>query len=263
MNKIAFIVEGTKREPSIIKNMGNIFFRNTQVMEIILPAGQNIYMLWKILNEDDFQTDIIEVLKEQSNKIADILGDLSRDDFAEVYLFFDYDGHQNNLHDQERNTDVIEKMLQSFDNETETGKLYISYPMIEALRDFKSDTCACHTSCYWEIAKSDIYKNLSSGFVQSDRLGQYDIDQWQVILNHFAKRVSCMFDKEKMVSFEEYRKEMDAYSIYQVQKIYIKQGQVFVLSAIPEFLLDYHRIAFWHRFIKKNLLTPGNCEKQA
>jgi len=28
-------------------------------------AGQNIYMLWKKLKEDDFETDLIEVLREE------------------------------------------------------------------------------------------------------------------------------------------------------------------------------------------------------
>lgn len=62
---------------------------------------------------------------------------LSREDFSEVYLFFDYDAHQTNL-GKAVNEDVIRQMLESFDNETENGKLYISYPMVEALRDYQS-----------------------------------------------------------------------------------------------------------------------------
>ena len=41
---------------------------------------------------------------------------LSRDDFSEVYLFFDYDGHQTNL-EKTVHEDVICQMLKSFDNE--------------------------------------------------------------------------------------------------------------------------------------------------
>ena len=65
---------------------------------------------------------------------------LSRDDFSEVFLFFDYDAHQTNLGKSD-DVDVINQMLESFDNETENGKLYISYPMVEALRDFEADKC--------------------------------------------------------------------------------------------------------------------------
>ena len=55
---------------------------------------------------------------------------LSRDDFSEVFLFFDYDVHQTNLGKAD-DGDVINQMLESFDNETENGKLYISYPMVQ------------------------------------------------------------------------------------------------------------------------------------
>ena len=43
---------------------------------------------------------------------------LSRDDFSEVFLFLDYDAHQTNLGKSD-DVDVINQMLESFDNETE------------------------------------------------------------------------------------------------------------------------------------------------
>lgn len=136
------IVEGEVREPAIINNIIRIFFAHDNVKIITLPAEQNIYMLWKKLKEDEFNTDIIEVLKENSKRIRAQLDGLERDDFSEVYLFFDYDGHQNNLKDNENDgNDVLLQMLKNFSNETENGKLYISYPMAEALRDFEEGVC--------------------------------------------------------------------------------------------------------------------------
>ena len=61
----AFIVEGEVREPQIIDNISKVFFSHGNVKIITLPAGENIYMLWKKLKEDDFNTDIIEVLREK------------------------------------------------------------------------------------------------------------------------------------------------------------------------------------------------------
>ena len=90
----AFIVEGEAREPQIIDNISKVFFSHGNFKIITLPAEQNIYMLWKKLKEDDFETDLIEVLREGSDEIKEQLADLSRDDFSEVYLFFDYDTHQ-------------------------------------------------------------------------------------------------------------------------------------------------------------------------
>lgn len=93
----AFIVEGEVREPQIIDNISKVFFAHGNFKTITLPAGENIYMLWKKLKADNFDTDIIEVLRESHDVIRGQLTGLSRDDFSEVYLFFDYDTHQTNL----------------------------------------------------------------------------------------------------------------------------------------------------------------------
>lgn len=64
-----------------------MFFAHGNFKIITLPAGQNIYMLWKKLKEDDFDTDIIEVLREDYKELEEQLNGLSRDVFSEVYLF--------------------------------------------------------------------------------------------------------------------------------------------------------------------------------
>ena len=157
----AFIVEGEAREPQVIDNISKVFFKHGNFKIITLPAGENIYMLWKKLKADDFDTDIIEVLRESNKKIREQLEGLSRDDFSEVFLFFDYDAHQTNLGKSD-DGDVINQMLESFDNETENGKLYISYPMVEALRDFEAGKCGNEDNCFVEISDLAEYKNISS-----------------------------------------------------------------------------------------------------
>ena len=71
-----FIVEGEAREPQIIDNISKVFFYRLNFKIITLPAGENIYMLWKKLKEDDFDTDIIEVLREDSDEISKQLAGL-------------------------------------------------------------------------------------------------------------------------------------------------------------------------------------------
>ena len=116
----AFIVEGEVREPQIIDNISKIFFSHRNYTVITLPAGENIYMLWKQLKEDDFETDIIEVLRESNDEIRKQLMGLSRDDFSEVYLFFDYDAHQSNL-GKDVQEDVICEMLKALIMKRRTG----------------------------------------------------------------------------------------------------------------------------------------------
>ena len=45
----AFIVEGEFREPQVIDNISKRFFNHGNCKLIPLPAGENIYMLWKKL----------------------------------------------------------------------------------------------------------------------------------------------------------------------------------------------------------------------
>ena len=96
--KILF-VEGDDREISIINNMINTFFNSQQTNVRVIPiaVGQNIYMLWKLLKSDDFNSDIIELVRDKVPGASQHLHDCTRQNVDEVYLFFDLDKQQNNL----------------------------------------------------------------------------------------------------------------------------------------------------------------------
>lgn len=132
-NCIAVIYEGNKTERILIENLKKIFFLNrANIVFVGFPAGQNIYMLWKQIQKDEYETDLIELIREYNKDAAEKLKGYSRDDFSEIYLFFDYDGHNCNLSATDPDgTAVLGEMLETFDNETELGKLYINYPMVE------------------------------------------------------------------------------------------------------------------------------------
>ena len=202
----AFIVEGEAREPQVIDNISKVFFKHGNLKIITLPAGENIYMLWKKLKADDFDTDIIEVLRESNKKIREQLEGLSRDDFSEVFLFFDYDVHQTNLGKAD-DGDVINQMLESFDNETENGKLYISYPMVEALRDFEAGKCGNGDNCFVEISVLAEYKNISSRNSLNPHFRDYNIDVWKEIVDVFLMRISCLLGNAEVISYEQYLDE--------------------------------------------------------
>ena len=60
-----FIVEGESRDLRFAKEMQQCFMEPDDEVKIIcLPAGQNIYMLYQKLAADDFETDVVEVLRE-------------------------------------------------------------------------------------------------------------------------------------------------------------------------------------------------------
>lgn len=72
-NIVLFVVEGVKREVAIFDAVMSFFFPNRKFSYAILPAGSNIYMLYQKLKADDFETDIVEVIKESG---ASTLGDV-------------------------------------------------------------------------------------------------------------------------------------------------------------------------------------------
>lgn len=257
----AFIVEGEVREPQVIDNISKVFFTHGNFTIITLPAGENIYMLWKKLKADDFDTDIIEVLRESNKEIRKQLMDLSRDDFSEVYLFFDYDAHQRNLGKAD-DGDVIDQMLESFNNETENGKLYISYPMVEALRDYEPGVCGNKETCFAAIEELGDYKNVSSLRSYNPHFKEYDFDTWKEIIDVFAMRISCLFGLSDTVEYEQYSYEVTPYEIYAMEEKESENQRVFVLSAFPEFLVDYFGVKLWKTCVKhtKNQLDKQICK---
>lgn len=257
----AFIVEGEAREPQIIDNISKIFFAHGNYTVITLPAGENIYMLWKQLKEDDFDTDVIEVLREKNDQIKKHLSGLSRDDFSEIYLFFDYDAHQTNL-GKSVSADVVRQMLESFDNETENGKLYISYPMVEALRDYEPGKCGNEVDCFVKIDEIGNYKNASATRAYNPHFREYDFDAWKDIIDVFAMRISCLYEVPDMMEFKQYSSAVTPGKIYDMELRESDMNRVFVLSAFPEFLLDYFGLKLWKTSVKhrKNQKNKMLCK---
>lgn len=88
--RIALIYEGVKAEEELLNNMKQTFLSEfSEVDTFHLPADGNIYMLWKRMVDDEFNTDTIELLREMSTEAKDRLEreNLVASDFSEVYMF--------------------------------------------------------------------------------------------------------------------------------------------------------------------------------
>lgn len=244
---IAIIVEGENRELGYFKNISSLFFPPEKILLLCLSAGENIYMLWKRLNADNFETDIIEVLRECSEIAKDELKNYTRQDFQEVYLFFDLDSHQNNLKEGEDPDAILEQMLDTFDNETENGKLYISYPMCEALRDIQESTCKSSHRCLLDVADIPKYKELSAAGSKFTSVKKYTAETWEMIIAIFLIRCQCLFHVGVTdQAYHWYKQYVTTISVFEKEQILIHESQkVFVLSAFPEFLVDYFKEEFW------------------
>ncbi len=240
-----FIVEGEARDLRFARWMQKHFLKASNELKVVcLPAEQNIYMLYQKLAADDFETDVVEVLRESVPYAAECLEGVPRDAVDQVYLFFDYDPQQDYVSCEDADAMVAE-LITAFDNENESGKLYISYPMVEALYDYRAGQCQSHSGCFVNAKDIPSYKRISSeGNANADR--HLEFVQWNDLISTFALRCKCLLDMDTL-SFDLYREHVTVATLYQEERRLLREeGKVFVLSAFPEFLLDYFGPKFFN-----------------
>lgn len=237
---IAIISEGEKTEKQIINNLQRNFPTFSNKI-IFLSYKTNIYKLFKEIERDE-DIDIINLLKERQIKANEVREDvqeidvsnINSDDISQIYLFFDYDGH-----DPEYSNEKISQMIEIFNNETENGKLYISYPMVEALKHIKKDNLDVNN--YLVEAKTRInYKNLVSLNTDYENLLTLSKRNWLFIISENLKRCLFLFEITN-INYEIYSNMINQESIFnkQLDKYISKEEKVLVLSAFPFFLIEY------------------------
>ena len=246
-----FVFEGRRAEPQYVNMLEKHFLGKRISVKCIYNA--EIYQLYKQLKDDEFAIDMVNLLKERSKENAELLRDYNRDSFAYIYLFFDYDAHSTLASD-----DKIAEMLEFFDNETENGLLYISYPMIEAIRhykdldSFKDLTVKCkRANCPYmddcetvdECVTEPNYKTISASECQPllTDIRKYTREVWQELIRaHIFKMnylVNNNFDMPTQVV-----PQREIFSKQQEKHINHKCPEVAVLSALPIYVLDYYGV---------------------
>lgn len=224
------VFEGEKTEKIIFDSL-NKYFLNENVNTIIygFHCGE-IYSLFHKLYEDG-DLELFPLLKEKLQVKNTELQNIKRDEVSEVYLFFDYDGHASAADDVK-----LDLMLELFNNETENGKLYISYPMVEAIKHLKEDiefkdTLAISSKAYKSVASSNCdacYSNLAT----------LTHDNWNKIIDEHCKKLNFIMSDEFIFPCRLFEQE-DLLS-KQIDIKNINGNQVSVLSSFPVMLMDYY-----------------------
>ena len=273
--RIAFIYEGVQAEDSLLANMKQMYLSDFYDVETFqLPADGNIYMLWRQLVEDEFETNVIDVLKEMSREARNRINekDLKASDFAEIYLFFDYDGHaasfsERRVHEAnelcknlgmpeiKNKWDLLERMLLVFQNETEEGKLYISYPMIESIKEIKKDS-AEYKRLYIPLADTPDYKHLFGERSDYGNYAEITKEMWDNACKASVKQANLIVCQKAECDYEEFIKDLTQINIYHAQKKYyinaLGERLLAILNSLPLFLLEYFEVEFWNRVVAKN-----------
>ena len=92
---------------------------------------------------------------------------------------------------------------------------------------------------------------------------EYDIDAWKGIIDVFAMRISCLYEIPNTMEYEQYSGNVTPGNIYAAELKEAERHRVFVLSAFPEFLLDYFGLKLWKTSVRhtRNQRNKLECEK--
>lgn len=255
---ILFVFEGRKREPALFSTIQTLFFPKGNE-HIVCSFGNNIYELYKELKALDDDGDIVALLKDRfKNEQNNPFKDLKSADFSEIYLFFDYDFQNKNLSLPLINQQIAD-MLSIFDNETENGKLYINYPMIESIRYTKElpdeqyhTYTVTQTDCHLFkhlAGEFSYYKNLNFIIIENNahkavtarRLEEVK-NNWQYLTDMNVKKANYLC--HNVLSYPASKSDINQLAIFNAQvKKYVSATPVSiaVLNAFPLFIYEYFK----------------------
>ncbi|WP_324270434.1 hypothetical protein VKN79_00190 [Fusobacterium polymorphum] len=137
-------------------------------------------------------------------------------------------------------------MIEIFNNETENGKLYISYPMVEALKHLLKNKVEIENYIV-KIKENNNYKNFVSKNSDFTDLRKFKFEDWKFIISENLKRCLFLFELEKSINYAVYNNIINQKSIFnkQLDKYILKEEKVLVLSAFPFFLLEYFGLEYF------------------
>ncbi|MFC6124766.1 hypothetical protein ACFPZP_27395 [Citrobacter bitternis] len=227
--RILFVFEGEKTEKTITDSLLKNFIENDKRV-VFSSFKTDIYALYKLMSADE-DLDIFAVMKERNPELVDF----DRDSFSQLFLFFDYDGHAPAANDSK----IIE-LLSFFNEETEKGKLFISYPMVESIKcisniDAVEDFCR-HTVKICDCSK---FKGYVAGYAHKSLIhfAFYDQGTWNDVVRMHCVKANFII-KGDMVFPSNYFTQEDIFGIQKSNYI-DPDSSVSTLSSFPMLLLDF------------------------
>ena len=122
--------------------------------------------------------------------------------------------------------------------------------MVEALRDYEPRKCGNGENCFVETQNFGNYKNISASRAYNPHFKEYDINIWKDLIDVFVMRISCLYKILDRMEHEQYSNKVTPAEIYAMEQKEAENQRVFVLSAFPEFLLDYFGVKLWNTCVK-------------
>jgi len=278
---ILLVFEGETVEGQIFENIKKIFFSKSDSDTIIKSCFcGDIFQLWDRV-KDDTGLDIVEMLKERLKEMCDSdnskskrkkemyyteIEDLHRKNVSGVHLFFDYDAHcRKDIASRQENHQKALGLLSTFNDEFEMGRLWISYPMAEALKNCRKNPNGCFSDAPLYIPDNVNYKKFVGNKSDYIDIRKYDASTWRYFTAVNIQRTFCLVnDAYKTIAdyhdikgwFEGGAIIVKAIHEKQCSKFIVPKNATVALSPFPLFLLHYFGEPFFNE-CKCHEITKG------
>lgn len=243
---ILFVFEGGKVEPTIFDSIEKLFLSSEELR--VVKCGFDLPTLYSNLKKTG--EDLFRSLPLKENGIIIPEGKRTDTIFSQIFLFFDYD-FQNRMGVQKLNQ-ILDEMLEFFNDETGNGKLYINYPMVESLKytkelpdghyyEYVATRLECVEHKFKENAELFAYA-MAKGyrFIDLSKTVKSDVlSNWE-----YLKQQNVMKANYLLTGNNEVPKSKDVINqtaIFDAQKVnYVdKTESVAILNSFPLFLYEY------------------------
>lgn len=143
-------------------------------------------------------------------------------------------------------------MFETFNNETEYGKLYVSYPMVESIKDISVED-RDYNNLYITMEESFEYKMLVGKSHDYADYTKITREMWLAACDASRKRASLIVTYKDTCDYSQFISLLTQDKIYEKQKeFFVKDNRcIAILNSIPLFLLEYFKIDFWKEVIQE------------
>lgn len=240
MNKILLITEGKRPDKPLVEGLFSYYKKNKSNTDYcIVEYSTNVHLLYENIKKeygDDMEDiRIITILSEKNKNFK-----YKKDDFSEIYLFFDYDIHHYMFNDRlsiEQLNKNLKEMLCYFNDETgDLGKLYINYPMVESFFVDKLEEVEINSLKQYK-RKDDINKNKGKFLQNGEKFLVNNSNE--ILKSHIEVENDIVNGKITTGNYEEYQKITQLKILEGQISKYVCRNVVRELSTLPRFIIEY------------------------
>lgn len=236
LTNILLIIEGAGDELNYFSRLSKITSGNITKFNFFVYKT-NIYQLYQELASYDFDVEIEDVLRNnKQNSIQE--KECLQNKFAYKYLIFDFEFQdKNSLNKKE----ALSKMINYFSDETENGKLYINYPMMESYRDMKVLGETDYENTFIDVCDLFNYKQIVGNRGNCIDIKKYLWEDFIMLSSMNVKKGNSLLNHNYCLkSYDDYLENLSQLNIMNKQFNFINDNSIiYVINCSSFLLIDY------------------------